>query len=67
MGECRLGRSTFVRYATQRLGALAALVIAGFAAGIACRSVIDDIATRDPANYVRGGLHGVGIALAALG
>jgi hypothetical protein len=32
--------------------------------GIAYRHLIDDVAERDLANYVRSGLHGVGIALA---
>jgi class 3 adenylate cyclase len=59
------GRSIFVRYVAQRLGLLAASLITGFIVGIAYRSLIDDAATRDLANYVRSGLHGVGIALTA--
>lgn len=61
--ERGLSRSSFVRYAAQRLRLLAAFVITGFIVGIAYRSLIDDADTRNLANYVRSGLHGVGIAL----
>jgi class 3 adenylate cyclase len=60
----RSGRPVFVRYAAQHLGLLAALSITGFIVGIAYRSLIDDPSERDLANYVRSGMHGVGIALA---
>jgi len=58
------GRSIFVRYVAQRLGLLAASLFTGFIVGIAYRSLIDDPSERDLANYVRSGMHGVGIALA---
>ena len=40
-------------------------MISGFVVGIAYRLLIDPAAERDLANYLRSGLHGVGIALAA--
>ena len=61
----RFGRSAFVRCAARRPGLLAAFVISGFVVGIAYRLLIDPAAERDAANFLRSGLHGVGIALAA--
>jgi class 3 adenylate cyclase len=58
-------RSIFVRYAVQRPGFLAASIVTGLVVGIAYRHLIDVEAERELANYVRSGLHGVGIALAA--
>ncbi len=63
--EYRSGRAIFVRYAARRLGFLAAVLISGFVIGIAYRLLIDPAAERDSANYLRSGLHGVGITLAA--
>jgi adenylate cyclase len=60
-----LDDSTFLRYATQRLRLFAAFSIIGLLVGVAYRYFIDDPATRDFANYIRSGLHGVGIALTA--
>jgi class 3 adenylate cyclase len=56
-----------MRYAMRRPGLLPLLLIAtiGMIVGIAFRAFIDEAAERDFANYVRSGLHGVGIALAA--
>lgn len=59
-----MSRLNFLRYATQRPGLLIASIIAGFIAGIAYRSFIDTPDTRDLANHLRSGLHGIGIALA---
>jgi hypothetical protein len=56
-------RSIFVRYAAQRPGLLAATLVTGFIVGVAYRALIDDADTRDLANYVRSGMHGVGFAL----
>jgi class 3 adenylate cyclase len=57
--------SIFVRYAVQRPGLLAASLVTGLIIGIAYRHLIDNEAEREVANYVRSGLHGVGIALTA--
>jgi adenylate cyclase len=56
-----------MRYAMRRprLPPLILIAAIGMIAGIAFRSFIDDAAERDPANYVRSALHGVGIALVA--
>jgi adenylate cyclase len=56
-----------MRYAMQRPRLLPLILIAaiGMIAGIAFRYWIDQTAERDLANYMRSGLHGVGIALAA--
>jgi hypothetical protein len=59
------GRSIFVRYAARRPGLLAAFLLSGLLFGIAYRLLMDPAVERDLANYVRSGLHGVGIALAA--
>jgi class 3 adenylate cyclase len=64
-GDYRFGRSIFRRYAARRPGLLAVLLISGFVVGIAYRLLMDPGAERSPANYLRSGLHGVGIALAA--
>jgi class 3 adenylate cyclase len=61
----RLGGSIFLRYAGRRLRLLAPFLVIGLIVGVAYRSLIDDPATRDLANYLRSGLHGVGIALTA--
>ena len=52
--------------ATRRRHFLAAGVVAaiGFAVGVGYRSFIDNADERELANYLRSGLHGVGIALA---
>jgi class 3 adenylate cyclase len=47
-----------------RLPAVILVAAAGLIAGIAYRTFFDDAAEQDIANYVRSGLHGVGIALA---
>ncbi len=62
--EYGLARS-ILRYAARRPGLLAALLISGFIVGIAYRFLLNPAAERDVANYLRSGLHGVGIALAA--
>jgi Adenylate and Guanylate cyclase catalytic domain len=64
-GESRSDRSIFVRYAVQRPGLLAAGLIMGLIVGIGYRHLIDDAAERNFANYVRSGLHGIGVALTA--
>lgn len=59
-----VGRSMFLRQASRRVGLLTASLIGGLLFGLAYRALIDT----DPpywANYVRSGLHGVGIGLTA--
>jgi adenylate cyclase len=63
--EYRSGSSIFVRYAARRVRLLAAFLICGFLVGIVYRLVMDPAAERDLANYLRSGLHGVGIGLTA--
>ena len=62
--EYGLGRS-ILRYAARRPNLLAAFLMSGFIGGIAYRFLLNPAAERDLANYIRSGLHGVGIALAA--
>lgn len=57
------GRSIFVRYAARRPGLLVAFLVIGFIVGIVYRLVMDPSAERDLANYLRSGMHGVGLAL----
>ena len=61
----RSGRSIFVRYAARSPGLLAAFLVIGFIVGIAYRFLMNPTDERGLANYLRSGLHGVGIALAA--
>jgi len=49
----------------QRFGPVAGILAFGFIVGMIVRFLLDDVAERDVANYVRSGLHGAGIALAA--
>lgn len=60
-----LSRGIFARYAARRRGLLAAVSISGFIVGIAYRLLMDPAAEQDLANYLRSGLHGVGLGLAA--
>ena len=50
-----------------RLVAAALVAAIGFAAGIGYRFFIDNADEREFANYLRSGVHGVGIALAGWG
>jgi hypothetical protein len=61
--ERRSVRPILMRYVAQHFGLLAALLITGLIVGIAYRFLLDDVAERNLANYIRSGLHGVGIAL----
>jgi hypothetical protein len=61
--ERSFGRSKFFRKAAQRTGSLALSLPAGFAVGIAYRALFDLVDERSLANFLRSGLHGVGIAL----
>jgi class 3 adenylate cyclase len=61
--ERRSVRPIVMRYVAQHFGLLAALLITGLIVGIAYRFLLDDVAERNLANYIRSGLHGVGIAL----
>jgi len=63
--EYGLGGSIFARYVKRNRGLLTALIMIGFAVGIAYRFLMDPAAERDPANYLRSGLHGVGVAVTA--
>jgi len=63
--EYGLGGSIFARYAKRNRGLLIALMVMGFAVGITYRFLMDPVAERDPANYFRSGLHGVGVAVTA--
>jgi class 3 adenylate cyclase len=49
----------------QRFGLTSAILVFGFTVGMAVRYFLDNAIERDLANYVRSGLHGAGIALAA--
>ena len=49
----------------QRSGTIFAILLFGFVVGMIVRYLLDNVAERDVANYVRSGLHGAGIALAA--
>lgn len=60
----RSSRSNFARYAAQHTGLLVAFLMIGFIIGITYRYFINPPAEGDLANYLRSGLHGVGIALA---
>src|SRR5271166_54970 len=62
--ESQSSRSIFARYAAQRPGLLLAFLVIGFIVGITYRYIMDPPAEGDLANYLRSGLHGVGIALA---
>src|SRR6185437_14170063 len=62
--ERGFGRSIFVRSASQRPGLLALSLITGFIAGLAYRSFVNHDTPRDLANFLRSGLHGVGLAAA---
>ena len=55
--------SIFLRHAVQCPGVLGVFLICGLVVGVAYRLLIDPVAERSPANYLRSGLHGVGIAL----
>jgi len=55
-------RSIFVRYAFRRPGLLTASLTIGFVVGIAYRYLVEDTAPRDWGNYLRSGVHGVGLA-----
>jgi class 3 adenylate cyclase len=61
----RPNRSIFVQSAARRPALLAASLISGFIFGIAYRHLLDPAVQRDIANYLRSGMHGVGIAFAA--
>jgi class 3 adenylate cyclase len=62
--EREIGRSIFLRHAVRRPGFLVASLIIGFVVGLAYRATFDDADSRDVANYLRSGFHGVGIAWA---
>ena len=49
----------------QRFGAASVILVLGFIVGVGLRFYLDDAAERDLANFVRSGLHGSGIAVAA--
>src|ERR1700759_842688 len=49
----------------RRLGMIFAILLFGFVVGMIVRFLLDNVEERDVANYVRSGLHGSGIALAA--
>jgi adenylate cyclase len=49
----------------QRFGTIFAILLFGFVVGMIVRFLLDNVEERDVANYVRSGLHGAGIALAA--
>jgi len=61
--ERRSVRPILMRYVAQHFGFLAALLITGLIVGIAYRFLLDNVAERNLANYIRSGLHGIGIAL----
>jgi hypothetical protein len=62
--ELDRGRSMFPRRVLRRPGFLAASLLLGFVVGLAYRSIFDEADSRDLANYLRSGVHGVGIAWA---
>jgi class 3 adenylate cyclase len=58
-------RSRFLRHAVRRPGFFAASLIIGFLIGVAYRGVFDVPDSRSVANYLRSGVHGIGVAWAA--
>ena len=58
-----IGRSNFVRTALRQPGVLVGYLTAGFVGGLAYRFLLDEPAERDLTNYLRSGLHGVGLFL----
>ena len=56
--------AVFARYVVQHRVLVFATLAIGLIVGIAYRQLIDEAATHEPGNYVRSGLHGIGIALA---
>ena len=52
-------------YGKRRTGFLAAAVIIGFLAGLAYRALVDDPEGKALPNFLRSGLHGVGVGAAA--
>jgi hypothetical protein len=65
-GDSDIGRSHLLRQAARQIGVLIASLLAGFAVGVAYRFLFDPAAERDPANFLRSGLQGAGVALAVL-
>ena len=61
IAELAPSRSVFLRVATRRSGVLVGYLLAGFVAGVAYRYVHDELADRDLANFLRSGLHAVGL------
>ncbi len=55
----------FYRLGKRRTGFLAAAVIIGFLAGLAYRALVDDPEGKALPNFIRSGLHGVGVGAAA--
>jgi class 3 adenylate cyclase len=60
----RTGRSGFLRYATRRRGLLITSMIVGLIVGFAYRGLFDEPDSRNVANFLRSGFHGVCIAWA---
>ncbi len=61
--ESAIGRSVFRRIAARQSGVLVGYLLAGFVGGLAYRLLHDEPAERDLANFLRSGLHGVGLFL----
>ena len=61
--EPRIGRSIFLRRAARQPGVLVGYFLGGFFLGVVYRFVFDEPAERELANYLRSGLHGVGLGL----
>lgn len=60
-----IDRPLFLRYASRRIPYLAGLMLLGFLLGLAYRYHYDPGSERDLGNFLRSGLHGAGISLAA--
>ncbi len=58
-----IGRSVFARYAARRRSALIASVVGGFVGGVAYRFVFDPDVERTLPEFLRSGVHGVGLGL----
>ena len=59
----KIGVSNFLRRAARQRGFIAASLLSGFVLGVAYRFLFDLAGERSLANFLRSGLHGVGVAL----
>src|SRR5208282_5368333 len=58
------GRSALARYATRRPGVLIGSLVSGFAVGVGYRFVFNAVAERTLPDFLRSGVHGMGLGVA---